>query len=68
MKCEKPNSDRKSYDAIEDAIDLSRKDPTKTWDDLAGTAQKQPIDRREQDAQNDDKVAARAESHRRQRV
>ena len=22
------------YDAIEDAIDLSKKDPTRTWDDL----------------------------------
>jgi hypothetical protein len=24
----------KPYDAIEDAIDMAKKDPTKTWDDL----------------------------------
>ena len=65
MKCEKPNPDRKSYDAIEDAIDLSRKNPTKTWGDLAGTTQEQTIDRRDQEAlQNEDKIAARAESQR----
>lgn len=65
MKCEKQNPNHKSYDAIEDAIELAKKDPTKTWDDLAGMAHKRTIDRRDQDAlENGDKVAARAESRR----
>jgi hypothetical protein len=64
MNSEKPNTCPKSYDAIEDAINLSKKDPTRTWDELAGTAQKQRIDKSDQDAlQNKDKIAARAESH-----
>ena len=65
MICEKQNADPKSYDAIEDAIELSKKDPTKTWDDIAGIGQKQTRDRSDQDAlQNNDKITARSESHR----
>ncbi len=57
MKCEKPIPNLKSYDAIEDAIELSKRDPAKTWDDLAGMALKQAMDRSDQDtSQHNDKI------------
>jgi len=66
MKHEEPNAYRNSYDAVEDAIDLSKKDPTKTWDDLAGTAPEQKTDKSEQD--EDNKTAPRAGSHKPRRA
>ncbi len=46
----------KSYDAIEDAIDLARKDPSKTWEDLL---RKTPTKQCEEEtSENNRKVAA----------
>jgi hypothetical protein len=64
MKSEIPSTPhrKKTYDEIEDAIDLSKKGPTRTWDGAAGTTLKRNVDKGEQDddSQKDDKVAARA--------
>ncbi len=58
MKNETNSPPDKSYDAIEDAIDLSKKDPTKTWDDLLRNTPDEQSD--QGTSQNNEQVAASA--------
>jgi hypothetical protein len=62
MRSEKLNAPPKAYDAIEDAISQSKKDLTRSGDDLVGTTLKRTVDKGEQNdaSQNNDKVAAKA--------
>ncbi|HXN23336.1 MAG TPA: hypothetical protein VOA41_11405 [Candidatus Dormibacteraeota bacterium] len=57
MKNDEILSSNKPYDAVEDAIDLSRKDTNSTWDDLSKKKPSQARDGASKETQTD-KVTA----------
>ena len=59
MKSKEPTNTRKPYDAIEDAIEQSKKGPTRTWDS-ANEIDSKRIVNKDDASQNNEKVAARA--------